>query len=57
MIFSNIFLESKYGNLFIKKKDKYYEIFSKEKNLKRILNQQCNLSIIVKGKENITYLP
>ena len=36
MIFSNIFLESKYGNLFIKKKEKYYEIFSKEKNLKKI---------------------
>ena len=36
MIFSNIFLESKYGNLFIKKKEKHYEIFSKEKNLKKI---------------------
>ena len=36
MIFSNIFLESKYGNLFIKKKDEYFEIFSKEKKLEKI---------------------
>ena len=43
MIFSNIFLESKFGNLFIKKKDKYYEIFSKEKNLKRIFKTTSNV--------------
>ncbi len=35
MIFSNIFYDSKYGNLFIKKRDKIYEIFSKEKNLEK----------------------
>lgn len=36
MIFSNILLEPKYGNLFIKKKDNFFLIFSKKKNLKKI---------------------
>lgn len=43
MIFSNIFLGSKFGNLFIKKKDKYFEIFSKEKNLKKVFKTTSNV--------------
>ena len=43
MIFSNIFLESKYGNLFIKKNNKFFEIFSKQKNLKKIFKKTSGI--------------
>ncbi len=36
LIFSNIFIEPKYGNLYIKMKDNYYEVYSKEKNIKSL---------------------
>ena len=53
MIFSNIFLESKYGNLFIKKRDKFYEIFSKEKDLKKIFKKTSNtvFQALLKGRK------
>ena len=35
-IFSNIFLEPKYGNLFIKRHEDFCEIYSKRKNLNKI---------------------
>lgn len=42
LIFSNIFLEPKYGNLFFKKRDKSYEIFSKKKDIGKIFRQTSN---------------
>ena len=53
MIFSNIFLESKYGNLFIKKRDKFYEIFSKEKNLKKTFKKTSKMvyQALIKAKK------
>ena len=35
-IFSNIFLEPKFGNLFIKRNEDFYEVYSKRKNLNKI---------------------
>ena len=34
LIFSNIFVEPRYGNLFMKKKNTFYEVYSKKKNIK-----------------------
>ena len=42
LIISNIFLEPKYGNLFFKKRDKSYEIFSKKKDIGKIFRQTSN---------------
>jgi hypothetical protein len=39
LIFSNIFLNPKYGNLYIKKKKKYFEIYSKEKDINNIFRK------------------
>ena len=36
LIFSSILFESKYGNLYIKKKENVYEIYSKKKNSKKL---------------------
>ena len=35
LIFSNIFLEPKYGNLYIKKKGNHYEVYSKKNKIKK----------------------
>ena len=34
LIFSNVFIEPKYGNLYLKNRGKYFEVYSKVKNLK-----------------------
>ncbi len=36
LIFSNIFIEPKFGNLYIKKRKHFYEVYSKEKNIKKL---------------------
>lgn len=53
LIFSNIFLEPKYGNLFIKKRDKSYEIFSKKKDIRKIfrLTSSSVYQFLVKAKK------
>ena len=38
LIFSNVFIEPKYGNLYIKKK-KFYEVYSKNKNIKKLFKK------------------
>lgn len=43
MVFSNILLESKYGNLFIKKNDKFFVVFSKQKDLKKIFKNTSKI--------------
>ncbi len=43
LIFSNIFLEPKYGNLFIKKKKNFHEIYSKKKNIDKIFKFSSKL--------------
>lgn len=43
MIFSNIFLDSRYGNLFMKKNNTFYEIFSKSKNLENIFKKTSKI--------------
>ncbi len=42
-VFSNIFLEPRYGNLFIKKNDNFYEIFSKRKNINKIFKSTSKI--------------
>ena len=39
LIFSNIFIEPKYGNLFMKKKNNCYKIYSKNKNVKKLFKK------------------
>lgn len=53
LIFSNIFLEPKYGNLFIKKRDNSYEIFSKKKDIRKIFRLTSNYvyQFLVKAKK------
>ena len=43
LIFSNIFLEPKYGNLFIKKKKYFHEVYSKKKNIGKIFKFSSKL--------------
>ena len=38
-VFSNIFFEPKYGNLYIKKKQDMYEVYSKKKNTKKLFKK------------------
>ena len=38
-IFSNIFIEPKYGNLYIKKRKNFYEVYSKNKNIKKLFKK------------------
>ena len=39
LIFSNVFIEPKYGNLYIKKRKKFYEVYSKNKNIKKLFKK------------------
>jgi len=39
LIFSNIFLEPKYGNLYLKKKQNFFEVYSKNKNIKKLFKK------------------
>lgn len=39
LIFSNIFIEPKYGNLYIKKKQNHHEIYSKNKEIKQLFKK------------------
>ncbi len=39
LIFSNIFIEPKFGNLYIKKRQDFYEVYSKNKNLKKLFKK------------------
>ena len=39
LIFSNIFIEPKYGNLYIKKRKNFYEVYSKDKNIKKLFKK------------------
>ena len=43
LIFSNIFLEPKYGNLYIKKKEYFHEVYSKKKNIGKIFKFSSKL--------------
>ena len=46
-IFSNIFLEPKYGNLFIKRNEDFYEVYSKRKNLNKIFKTTSKIVLII----------
>ena len=39
LIFSNIFIEPKFGNLYIKKRQDFYEVYSKNKNIKKLFKK------------------
>ncbi len=39
LIFSNIFIEPKFGNLYIKKRKDFYEVYSKNKNIKKLFKK------------------
>ena len=39
LIFSNIFIEPKFGNLYIKKRQNFYEVYSKNKNIKKLFKK------------------
>ena len=39
LIFSNIFIEPKFGNLYIKKRQDFYVVYSKNKNIKKLFKK------------------
>ena len=53
LIFSNIFLEPKYGSLFIRKKNKFFEVYSKKKNIKKVFRDSSYLvyNSLIKSKK------
>ena len=56
-VFSNMFLNSKYANLYIKKKDNFFEIYSKRKNLKKIFKKNSKLiyNFLIKTKKILPF--
>jgi len=57
LIFSNIFLESSYGNLYIKKKNKVFEVYSKNRNINHIFKKVSNMiyKFLLKTKKIIPF--
>lgn len=43
LIFSNIFLEPRYGNLFLKRKKNLFEVYSKEKNINKVFKNSSRI--------------
>ncbi len=43
LIFSNIFLEPRYGNLFLKRKKNFFEVYSKEKNINKVFKNSSRI--------------
>ena len=43
LIFSNIFLEPRYGNLFLKRKKNLFEVYSKEKNINKVFKNSSKI--------------
>ena len=62
-IFSNIFLEPKYGNLYIKKKQNKFEVYSQKKNNKKLFKEVTRMiyKFLIKTKKIfpffISYFP
>lgn len=56
LIFSNIFIEPKYGNLFMRKKKNIYEIYSKNKDLRKIF-KKINQTVFKSLKKTRKFLP
>ena len=56
LIFSNIFIEPKYGNLFMKKKKNIYEIYSKNKDINKTF-KKINKTVFKFLKKTKKFLP
>ncbi len=56
LIFSNILIEPKHGNLFMKKKNSFYEIYSKNKDVKKLF-KKINNTVFKFLKKTKRFLP
>ncbi len=55
LIFSNLLIDSAYSNIFLKKKDNHYQLYSKKYNIKKILKSKNKKIFKFLNKEKIIF--